>query len=295
MALVLLLALIGGVIAIGKALLGDDATLHTATTQPAGVAPLSTTGSGQSVPAGQAAQTTPATEPATEPTDEPSGVPTAAHPAKMLISGSSSAGIFGPYVKRQMAKTKVVETTLDYKVSSGLARPDFFDWPAHFEESVADVDPDIVVVTFGGNDGQNLTDVNKKIVARVTDTEKWKAEYGKRVGALMDMLSGEGRTLIWVGMPNGPTEKFTERAKVQDAVVKAEAAKRPDVVLIDTWKLFVGINGDWAEYVIDPRDGVGKDVRADDGFHLNSTGAQILSVYILRAITKDLKARGANL
>jgi hypothetical protein len=80
---------------------------------------------------------------------------------------------------------------------------------------------------------------------------------------------------------------------VQDEVVRAEAAKRPDVVFIDTWARFSGISGGWAQFVIDPRDGVGKDVRADDGFHLNTTGAEILALDIAEAIRTDLRTRGA--
>jgi hypothetical protein len=82
--------------------------------------------------------------------------------------------------------------------------------------------------------------------------------------------------------------------QVQDETVKAEAAERPSVVLIDTWKRFSGRTGGWAEYVIDPRDGKGKDVRADDGFHLNETGAEILALDIAEAIKSDLRARGAD-
>ena len=52
----------------------------------------------------------------------------------------------------------MVDVTLDYKVSTGLARPDFFDWPARFAEEIPNVNPGIVVVTFGGNDAQGLTD-----------------------------------------------------------------------------------------------------------------------------------------
>jgi hypothetical protein len=77
-------------------------------------------------------------------------------------------------------------------------------------------------------------------------------------------------------------------------VVRAEAAKRADkVVFVDTWARFSGRNGGWAEYVIDPRDGEGKDVRADDGFHLNVNGAEILALDIAEAVRNDLRARGA--
>jgi len=234
----------------------------------------------------------------------PSGPPSAADPAVVLIAGDSDAGTFGPYLESLLGDTGVVHTQLDYKVSSGLSRPDFFDWPAHFRETVPAVNPDIVVVTFGGNDPQGLTTVEGStpdhpnfIVSQPTgepggDVE-WRAEYGRRVGEVMDFLAADGRTVVWVGIPNDDNPDVTARLAVQNEVVQGEAAKRPGVVFIDTWKRFSGRQGNWAEFVIDPRDGQGKDVRADDGFHLNETGAEILALDIADAVKAALRARGA--
>jgi hypothetical protein len=225
-------------------------------------------------------------------------VPTAATPATLLIAGDSDAGTFGPYLETLMNQTGVVTTKLDYKVSSGLSRPDFFDWPAHFDEILPTINPDIVVVTFGGNDAQGLSELGGNFIEQQPTGEvggdvDWRAEYGRRVGAAMDQLAAGNRTLIWVGIPNDDSAEVTARMRVQDEVVRAEAAKRPDVVFIDTWARFSGISGGWAQFVIDPRDGVGKDVRADDGFHLNTTGAEILALDIAEAIRTDLRTRGA--
>jgi hypothetical protein len=109
----------------------------------------------------------------------------------------------------------------------------------------------------------------------------------------MDLLSADGRTLVWVGIPNDNNPDVTARMKVLDDVVRNQAADRPDVIFIDTWRRFSGRSGNWAEYVIDPRDGQGKDVRADDGFHLNENGAEILALDIAEAVRADLRHRGA--
>jgi uncharacterized protein len=85
----------------------------------------------------------------------------------------------------------------------------------------------------------------------------------------------------------------TARLQVQDQAVRAAAAERPAVIFVDTWKRFSGRDGGWAEFVVDPRDNVGKDVRADDGFHLNTNGAEILALDIAQAIRDDLRTRGA--
>jgi hypothetical protein len=217
----------------------------------------------------------------------------------VLIAGDSDAGTFGPYLETLLDETGVASTTLEYVVSTGLARPDVVDWPAKFRQMIPSLDPDIVIVTFGGNDAQGLAEAGGNFLFQQPTGEpggdvEWRAEYGRRVGEVMDYLSSEGRTLIWVGIPNDDNPDVTARMRVQDEVVRAEAGRRPQVRFIDTWKRFSGRDGNWAEYVIDPRDGQGKDVRADDGFHLNVAGAEILALDIADAMYQELRNRGAS-
>ena len=297
-ALVLLASVLIVVISGGRWLLGGD---------PTGAAAPASTGMGESTTSVSSATSGSAAPVATAaigettvaPVTVPAGPPTAESPAVMLIAGDSDAGTFGPYLEQLMDETGVVRTQLDYKVSSGLARPDFFDWPAHFRTMIPSVDPDIVVVTFGGNDSQGLSIADGTFITQTPDgtdaDAEWREEYGRRVGEVMDLLRADGRTLVWVGIPNDDNDDVTTRLRVQDEVVRAEVAKRPDVRFVDTWKRFAGLEGGWAEYVVDPRDGQGKDVRADDGFHLNVVGAEILALDIAEAVKAALRERGAAL
>jgi hypothetical protein len=231
--------------------------------------------------------------------DEPesTGPPSVDNPSKVFIVGDSDAGTFGPYLQTLLDGTGIVTTELDYKVSSGLARPDFFDWPAEIDAQLPTVDPDIVVATFGGNDAQGLSVASGEFIVGdpVTNEAEWTAEYQARVGAVMDQLLADGRTVIWVGIPNDDNPDVTARMAIQDRAAKAAAAERPDVIFIDTWKRFSGRDGGWAEFVIDPRDSQGKDVRADDGFHLNQNGAEILAIDIAQAIRDTLREQGAQI
>jgi len=244
--------------------------------------------------------TTPFDIPATEPPVRPRTIPTKDNPAVVLILGDSDAGGFGPYVQQALQRTGVVRSKISYITSSGLARPDYFDWPSNMRAVVPDVNPDIVIATFGGNDAQALRNPDKSWAVNHTpgsggDDTDWRAEYGRRVGAAMDYLSKGNRTLIWVGIPNDDNPQNTARLKVQDEVVRAEASKRSGkVVFIDTWNLFAGPAGTWSPNAVDPRDGVSKPVRRSDGFHLNDMGAQILSVPVFAAVIRDLESRGAT-
>ncbi len=238
-----------------------------------------------------------ATGEADESTD--TGPPTSANPAKVYIVGDSDAGTFGPYLETLLDGTLVTTTELNYKVSSGLARPDFFNWPLELEDKLPQVDPDIVVVTFGGNDSQGLSlpqDELEFVIGDPLDNEaEWSAEYERRAGEVMDLLMENDRHVIWVGIPNDDNPDVTAKLAIQDRAVKAAAAARPDVVFVDTWTRFSGRDGNWAEFVIDPRDGTGKDVRADDGFHLNQNGAEILAIDIAIEVQNELRAMGATL
>ena len=152
----------------------------------------------------------------TEPVD--TGPASAENRATVFIVGDSDAGTFGPYLQTLLDGTGVVETQLDYKVSSGLARPDFFDWPAEIDRKLPEVNPDIVVATFGGNDAQGLAVENGDFIIGdpISNEAEWTAEYQQRVGAVMDQLLEGGRTLIWVGIPNDDNLEVTARMTIQD-------------------------------------------------------------------------------
>ena len=303
--IVLLAAGFGVVKAIG--LLGSDGGENVAsgsgpdTTTPSSASEPTSTGVPEAIVAttstvpAPTAPTAPPTTPA--PTAPPVVPPSAENPAKVLVVGDSDAGTFGPYLKELLDATGVAATTVDYKVSSGLARPDFFDWPAHLAETLPTEQPQIVVVTFGGNDGQGLSNADGSNPSEwndpVSKKDTWIAEYANRAGAVMDALAEGGRTVVWVGIPNDDNPEVTARMEVQNEGVKLALSTRPNVQFVDTWTMFSSGNGGWAEYAIDPRDGQGKDVRASDGFHLNENGAEILAVKIADVIKADLQARGA--
>jgi uncharacterized protein len=222
--------------------------------------------------------------------NRPPGPPTTDNPAVLYIAGDSDAGTIGPSLQRLASETGVVESVLDYKVSSGLTRPDFFDWPKHIQKKMTEVGPQIVVVTFGGNDAQPI-----KVDGKGYDVSapEWTEEYRRRVGAMMDYLAADGRTLIWVGIPNAKSEDLTRRLTFLREAVLAEAAERPQVALVDAWPMFSGVSGGYADYV--NIDGEFRLVRSDDGFHLNQAGADILAEAINEKVVQSLRDLGAAL
>jgi len=217
--------------------------------------------------------------------------PTTADPARVLLVGDSDAGGLSPFLERVLKVDGLASVATDYKVSSGFVRPDFFDWPAHLQATLPASNAEIVVAVFGANDGQSFLDMASKPV----DSPEWRAEYGKRIAAAMDLLSAGGRTLIWVGVQNGRDPSLTAALAVQNDVVREQIAQHPGVIFVDAWRYFSGIRGAFTTLVLDPRNGDYVETRKDsDGFHLNTVGEEILAAYVGDDINAVLQQRGAT-
>ncbi len=300
------LVVFGAIKGVGELTGGEEASgQEPVVTQPGGAAG---TGDGAAVAVASATPTTATTPPTPAPTEpEETGPPSEDNPAEVLIVGDSDAGTFAPYLERLLDETGLIDVELDYVVSSGLARPDFHDWPAHLRDTLATSDPDIVIVTFGGNDAQALTEPcpngsgscgPSAVVGQATadNADEWTTEYANRVSTMMDLiLEDDERRVIWVGIPNAQDPAFTARLEIQDQAVRQALADYPNAVFVDTWEIFDGRNGGIAELVVDPRDGRAKPVRQSDGFHLNTDGAEILAIDIATEVEAILTDLGADL
>jgi hypothetical protein len=257
-------------------------------TTVAGTGPPASDGGGQAT----GASTPTSTPPDSATASTAAHVPTKDDKLRLYIAGDSQAQGFGESLERLAGGTNLVTPTLDFKVSSGLTRPDFFDWPKRLQDQVRKIRPDIVVVDFGGNDAQPIRTADGKQYD-VTDPQ-WLVEYSKRVGQTMDFLSADGRKVIWVGTPNARDDAFTQRLAVLRTAYQQEAAKRPNVTVVDTWAMFQSPSGGYADFIVDD-DGEAKLMRQDDGFHLNLDGANKLARAIEKEIEKEITARGGKL
>ena len=86
--------------------------------------------------------------------ERPLPKPFKGHPMHLYIAGDSMMGLPGMALTNLSNKTKLIKPLLDYHISTGLVRPDAFNWPAQLQSQVKAFDPGAVVVMFGANDNQ---------------------------------------------------------------------------------------------------------------------------------------------
>lgn len=208
----------------------------------------------------------------------PAIAPTPDDPLRLAVIGDSMVRFFGDTMVSLAHETGLIEAQTEHRLSSGLTRPDFYDWPARIVEVMATDDPDAVVLMYGGNDAQALV-VDGQIARPFSDT--WVGEYSARVGHMMDLVTTDpDRLLIWVGQPIMRDPDFDQKMVELNKIYAAEATTRERVRYVDTRDLFRGPDGGFSRYVIDEA-GQRTDVRLTDGVHLSTLGGQWLSQLLL--------------
>jgi hypothetical protein len=235
----------------------------------------------------------PPTQPgATNPTAEPGTVPrvkrfrpTAERPLRVYVAGDSLSFEYGLAMGRLAASDAELEMigAVDYHVASGLARPDFFNWPEQLNAQMDARDPDVVVFMVGSNDDQPLASPDGHTYRDYTDP--WRFEYSRRAGAVMDQVVASGRVIVWVGVPTVADAPRSAGYELLNQLVKTQADARPDAYFVDTFKLFRDRKGKFQQFLPDETGQVQK-MRANDGVHFERAGGDRLARATLRSLDR---------
>jgi uncharacterized protein len=196
----------------------------------------------------------------------PVRVPDPGAPARVLVAGDSTAKSLGDTLIASTADVAELQVTNEGRVSTGLARSDYFNWGAGLSDLLEQQEPEVVVFMVGANDGQPILEADGTVVASF-DTPEWEVEYRRRIAGIMDLARGDGRRLVWVGEPNVGTGNVQQAVEIGNQLAAEEAAGRPWVRFVDVAAMLAGPDGGFAEFLTLP-DGTTARCYAGDGVHL---------------------------
>lgn len=249
---------------------------------PPSVSPSVSPSPSPSVPPSPSAEPTQTESPSPTPSAT-RHVATAADLAVLLVTGDSLTEALGPALVNLTLATGVVEPDHETRYSSGLTRPDFYDWPSGMRARLAGTPTDIVVFMIGANDAQPI---------QIGDgwepygTPAWFDEYRRRADDMAAALSNGARTVYWVGQPIARSESYRARMVALNDIHEAAAAGFDNVRFVSSWELFLDADGGYSEYLPDAGGALVR-VRRSDGIHLTPTGGAWLAEEVLRVIAQD--------
>lgn len=209
----------------------------------------------------------------------------AASPLVVTSIGDSMAQPIGELLADAQAKGQPYSVSYEFKISSGLARPDFYNWPARIQQLMEFPKPEALVMLFGGNDAQELTSPEGSVLAR-PGTAEWEATYRERVASLMEFVKADTRRVFWMLPPIMRSADREAAAAVMRRVISEEAATRKWIVPVETASLTSGPDQTYADFVTTP---AGKSVkcRQSDGVHFTIDCSRIVVDSIVAKINEE--------
>ncbi len=207
---------------------------------------------------------------------------------RLWVVGDSLVINPGYAVVRAAGASPVMEGVgVDGRVATGLTRPDVYNWFTSIRDGLRELKPNVVVLGFGGNDDKTyMTGIPENVTIGEFGGSTWRREYRRRVGALFDLINRSGAHAVWIGLPQTKSSEQTIRFDVVNAAVVAEANERPETVtFVDTYTMFAGDDGGYAEYLPNASGRLEK-VRGGDGVHFEPAGADIIARAVLKSLNR---------
>ncbi len=201
-------------------------------------------------------------------------------PLKVLVVGDSLVSPVGFALMRRDDTYPALKIEAISKASSGLVRPDFYDWPKAMGKAVADFHPQVTVILFGGNEKQPMRYQDRMLQPF---SEEWNAEYARRVREAIEITTATGGTVVWVGLPIMRSSKFSETARTLNAFYATACAEHLGAAYVDGYSLFADAGGKFSPYLTDSA-GKNRLMRESDGIHFTDAGGDRIAEAVMKVL-----------
>ena len=208
---------------------------------------------------------------------------------RILIIGDSfvavSGGV-GEILERELLKCESASVFRKGKVSSGLSRPDYYDWLSEAKKLVSLYDFNAAVIMIGSNDAQSLTSSKGKYIVSY-GAESWNNQYSQRVSSLLDIFKQKDMVVFWAGFPIMKSKGYAGKIKNLNSIYQSNCKACENAYYIPLWDLFADSDKKYTAYLPD-ENGKYKLARQSDGIHLTYFGGTIAVKEIIQQMNRIL-------
>ncbi|MBG1233126.1 SGNH/GDSL hydrolase family protein [Aestuariivirga litoralis] len=216
--------------------------------------------------------------------DQAATPPTEAPPddtRRVLIIGDQLAGGMGSGLARMaQGAGEPVLVTNRFNESSGLARPEIYDWAAAIPKMIEGKNFTSALVLMGLNDRRDMRDANGAMLK--FGTPEWDTLYKTRIDAVIDALAGQNIQVLWMGEPPMGDPALDADMQNVTALIK-ERVEAKGAGFVDLRTPFLGPNGGYAQRGPDDT-GADRQLRESDGVTFMKVGNNRLGQAALQAL-----------
>jgi hypothetical protein len=208
-----------------------------------------------------------------------------ARPLKIIFIGDSmvAGAIYGSFI-REVFGDKSIRPSLKSRHSSGLTRPDYFDWQREAEAVFSRKQYDCAVVLLGANDAQDMILGGSPYPF---NSKKWLETYTSRVASLISYLNGNVPEVYWIGLPRMKKPVYDASMRILNDIYSRACAGFKRIRFIPTAGPLGDTSGNYVDHVV-----TGNRIeffRASDGIHLLYPAGRIISALLLDNLHKDFR------
>ncbi len=202
---------------------------------------------------------------------------------RILVIGDALGGGLGAGLSRMAEPEPRFEIVNRFQETSGIARPEVYDWPASLPKIMEGKEFKAVVVLLGAYDRQAIREGDFRLVF---NTSEWKAAYEAKIDELLDVLNAAGLKVFWVAIPPMGDAKYEADMKIVAALQKQEVLSKGQVY-VDLRSAFLTPDGEYTDKGTDETGEVSR-LRSRDGIAFlrlgNNRFGQLLLAEIKRVI-----------
>ncbi|HEY8644341.1 MAG TPA: hypothetical protein VIL77_00495, partial [Gaiellaceae bacterium] len=208
---------------------------------------------------------------------------TAARPLRIWVAGDSLAEVPGQALER-VSDPALKVVGVESRLSTGLARPDLYNWFTRIQDVPKALAPNVAVFSFGADDAHDFMAgvPGGKSIGRF-GTPSWNAEYERRVDGVTRELAARGIHVVWLGLPIPDGPGFKKSFPVVNRILESVAAAHPKTATyVDTWHMLDDARGRFAAYL--RVHGALTLMRLPDGVHYTGAAGDLIAAQVLKQL-----------
>jgi hypothetical protein len=199
---------------------------------------------------------------------------------RIWIAGDSLAQVPGEGIER-VSDVPLDVLPVESRLSTGLARPDLYNWFTRFRQVIAHLHPKVAVLSFGADDAHDyLAGVPRGHTVGPLGSRSWSAEYRRRVDGVTRELDAAGIYVVWLGLPIPDGPGFKRSFPIVNRILEQVAYGHPrGAAYVDTWHLLDDSHGRYAPYL--RVHGRLTQMRLPDGIHYTAAAGDLIAQAVL--------------